>query len=270
MTADLVFEGWSDPLVLHICRNMRASDVAEIFAMRPGIDAWALYRDLALSQPAHLWFEIARPADQLEPVALFGVMGTSPGVGIAHLIGTPALTLAHARQIAARVREVLAPAMVEAGMHRIEALSLQGYTWAHRFLRTAGARAEGPPRRALGKAGEDFQCFVWLKDELPAHLITPTPERRSPMCIAPKAPKIPAVQRLAAPTSDAAQREGELERQLRRSRSGVAADILTAPWACRECCVMSLEAWGTNTPTKASSILLSRPDGSIPTICRRR
>jgi hypothetical protein len=39
----------------------------------------------------------------------------------------------------------------------------------------------------------------------------------------------PAVQRLAAPTSDAVRREGEFERLLRRSRAGAAADILTTP-----------------------------------------
>ncbi|MES2667450.1 MAG: hypothetical protein V4712_15230 [Pseudomonadota bacterium] len=48
------------------------------------------------------------------------------------------------------------------------------------------------------------------------------------MCGLPKT-QVPAVQRLAAPTSDAVMREGELERMLRRSRSGVAADILTTP-----------------------------------------
>ncbi|MEL6886892.1 MAG: hypothetical protein AAFP87_20460 [Pseudomonadota bacterium] len=37
------------------------------------------------------------------------------------------------------------------------------------------------------------------------------------------------VRRMAAPASDAMQREGEVERSLRRRRSGVAADILTAP-----------------------------------------
>jgi hypothetical protein len=169
----LAFENWSDPMVLHICRTMRAMDVAEIFAMRPDLDAWALYRDLAQSRPAHLWFEIARPDDSLQPVALFGVMGTSPGVGLAHLIATPGLRLGHAREIAARVREAVIPAMVAAGLHRVEALSLQGYGWAHRFLRAAGARPEGPPRRCLGKHGEDFQSFVWLKDELPEDLLNP-------------------------------------------------------------------------------------------------
>lgn len=48
------------------------------------------------------------------------------------------------------------------------------------------------------------------------------------MCGKPKV-QTPAVRRLAAPTSDAAMREGEFERTLRRSRSGIAADILTSP-----------------------------------------
>ncbi|MEO0380616.1 MAG: hypothetical protein AAF252_10120 [Pseudomonadota bacterium] len=39
----------------------------------------------------------------------------------------------------------------------------------------------------------------------------------------------PTVRRIAAPESDAIQREGEVERTLRRRRSGVAADILTTP-----------------------------------------
>jgi hypothetical protein len=48
------------------------------------------------------------------------------------------------------------------------------------------------------------------------------------MCGAPKV-RTPAVRRLAAPSSDAAVREGEFERALRRNRSGIAADILTSP-----------------------------------------
>lgn len=48
------------------------------------------------------------------------------------------------------------------------------------------------------------------------------------MCGAPKV-KIPAVQRLASPQSNSIVREGELERVMRRNRSGVAADVLTSP-----------------------------------------
>lgn len=48
------------------------------------------------------------------------------------------------------------------------------------------------------------------------------------MCSAPKIQQ-PTIQRIAAPQDSAAQREGELERALRRRRGGVAADILTSP-----------------------------------------
>lgn len=48
------------------------------------------------------------------------------------------------------------------------------------------------------------------------------------MCGRPKIEQ-PKIQRIAAPSSDAAQREGDYERVMRRSRNGVAADILTSP-----------------------------------------
>jgi len=48
------------------------------------------------------------------------------------------------------------------------------------------------------------------------------------MCKGPNI-SIPAVKRLASPQSDSVQRESEMERRLRRSRRGVAADILTSP-----------------------------------------
>jgi hypothetical protein len=169
MTA-LSFHVFDDLGALHVCRNMRRVDADEIFAMRPDHDAFALYRDIAGAGPRHLWLEIARPATGLQPVAIFGVIATSPGCGLAHLVATDALTAAMARQIVARVRGVMAPVMIAEGLHRIEANSLASHRWAHRFLRACGARPEGPLRRAMGKMGEDFQTFVWIKDELPPDL----------------------------------------------------------------------------------------------------
>ena len=164
----LAYHPFDDLGALHVCRNMRAVDAEEIFAMRPDHDAFALYRDIAAGGGRHLWLELARPATSLTPVALFGVIATSPGCGLAHLIGTDGLTLSHARQIVARVRHLIIPGLIETeGLHRVEANSLATHRWAHRFLLACGARLEGPPRRAMGKAGEDFQTFVWIKDELP-------------------------------------------------------------------------------------------------------
>mgnify|MGYP000748907992 CR=1 FL=1 len=165
MAARLIYEGWTDLMVLQVCRTMRAGDVQEVFAQRPDEDRWALYRDLASLGAAHLWFEVARAETSCNPTAMFGVVQTGPGTGQAHLIGTPALTLDASRQIAARIRDQVIPAMLDAGLHRVEALSLADYAWAHRFLRSTGAQCEGI-RREIGKNGEDFASFVWLKSEI--------------------------------------------------------------------------------------------------------
>lgn len=165
MIQQLVFESWTDAMALHVCRNMRPNDFKEIFAQRADDDPWALYRDMASMGPAHLWLEIARAADTAVPIALFGVMQVSPGVGVAHLMGTKGLTVHAAAQISARIREYVIPAMLEAGLHRVEAHSLAEYRWAHRFLRSTGAVCEGI-RTAVGRDGEDFACFIWLKSTI--------------------------------------------------------------------------------------------------------
>ncbi|MEL6886890.1 MAG: hypothetical protein AAFP87_20450 [Pseudomonadota bacterium] len=174
MSEALAYEGWSDPMALYLCQNMRATDQAEIYAQRPDQNAFTLYRDLAALGPRHLWFEIARPSTSMQPVALFGVAGLSPGVGTAFMFGTDELSLDHCRQIADRIRSKVIPAMLDLGLHRVHADSLAGYGWAHRFLRRAGARFEGPCW-SLGRDGEDFATFVWLRSEL-AHQYEPAIE----------------------------------------------------------------------------------------------
>ena len=161
----LTYEGWSDPLVLHLCQTMRASDAAEIYAQRPDTNAFSLYRDLAAIGRNHLWFEIARPATSMTPVALFGVAGVSPGGAQAHMFGTDALSLSHARQIADRIKSHVIPAMRDLGLHRVQAFSLADYAWAHRFLERSGARFEAPCW-SLGGSGQDFASFVWLRRDL--------------------------------------------------------------------------------------------------------
>jgi RimJ/RimL family protein N-acetyltransferase len=177
---DLAFAPLDDLSALHICRHMRAVDAEEIFAMRPDHDAFALYRDIMGAGPRHLWLEAARPATALQPVALFGVIATSPGCGLAHLIGTDDLDGFQAREIVWRIRNVMIPAMIAEGLHRVEANSLATHRWAHRFLKASGARAEGQRRRAMGKMGEDFQTFVWIKDELPPALNPDHPAHATP------------------------------------------------------------------------------------------
>ena len=165
MTDELTYEGWSDPMVLWLCQNMRASDAAEIYAMRPDENAFGLYRDMADLGPRHLWFEVARPASSMLPVALFGVAALSPGVAQAHMFGTDGMTISHARQIADRIKTHVIPAMLDLGLHRVQAHSLADYAWAHRFMRRAGAKFEAPCW-SLGGDGQDFASFVWLRRDL--------------------------------------------------------------------------------------------------------
>lgn len=161
----VVFEPWSDFDVLHVCLNMRACDAEEIFALSYEDDPWGYYRLLAAQRPLFEWFEVVRPADDITPVAIFGVSQTGPGQAVAHLAATDGFTLPMALLIAKRVRETLKPVMLEAGLHRIEALSLSSHRWAHRFLRQCGAVSEGT-RAGIGRAGEDYECFVWLKSTI--------------------------------------------------------------------------------------------------------
>jgi hypothetical protein len=152
---------------------MRACDAAEIYALRPNQNAYSLYRDMAMVRP-YLWFEVVRPVTSMTPVALFGVAALSPGVAQAHMFATDDMTIDHARQIADRVKGVVIPTLLDAGLHRVQAQSLAGYVWAHRFMRRCGARFEAPCW-SLGADGQDYASFVWLKRDLD-HLYQPQKE----------------------------------------------------------------------------------------------
>ncbi|MFK5997856.1 MAG: hypothetical protein QM492_07080 [Rhodobacterales bacterium] len=162
MTDTLRYQGWTDPMALYLCQNMRASDAEEIFAQRDRVDPYGLFCDMRMLRPASVWCDLVYPATAIQPVAIFGITLMSPGVGMAHMFGTDRLTLAQTRAIATRIREIVIPEMLQMGLHRVEALSLNNYKWAHRFLKSAGARPEGPPRLAVGKDRQDFQNFIWL------------------------------------------------------------------------------------------------------------
>jgi hypothetical protein len=171
---DLLFQEWNDLDVLHIARAMRAADRVEIGATRPDNDPWALYRDMAAARQVYWWFETVRRPSEMMAMAWFGVVATSPGNGTAFMAGTDDLSLDVARQVAARIRQVVIPALTLQGLIRVEAHSLASHAWAHRFLRRAGAVAEGPPRRNVGKRGEAFQTFVWLAPPRDAPALHPT------------------------------------------------------------------------------------------------
>lgn len=66
------------------------------------------------------------------------------------------------------IRKQMFPRLIEAGVHRIEAISLAGYDEVHAWLRTLGLEQETEPLRNFGKNGEAFVQFSKVVDVRPA------------------------------------------------------------------------------------------------------
>lgn len=71
------------------------------------------------------------------------------------------------RQITKFVRNELFPRYFGSGVHRIQAVSLDGYSQIHEWLNLIGLRREGPPMRGFGKNGEDYVMFAKVKHVRP-------------------------------------------------------------------------------------------------------
>lgn len=67
--------------------------------------------------------------------------------------------------IARFTKRNLFPNYVEAGVHRIECISIAGYEQAHKWIRLCGMKEEGV-FRGFGKNGETFHQFAWVADDV--------------------------------------------------------------------------------------------------------
>lgn len=163
----VAFGPYDPSCALRVILSMRAADAREVYASRPADDPWALFGDVHATQAASLWFEMLFRPDLLgAAVAFFGVSPRAPGVGSAYMIATDELAPLDALALARRVRRVVIPAMIAAGLRRVDCESMEGHAQAHAFLRWAGATAAAAPRRAIGRNGEDFREFAWLAADL--------------------------------------------------------------------------------------------------------
>ena len=57
------------------------------------------------------------------------------------------------------IKKQMFPRLIDAGVHRIEAFSLDGHAEVHAWLGVLGLRQETPPLRNFGKNGESFILF---------------------------------------------------------------------------------------------------------------
>ena len=61
------------------------------------------------------------------------------------------------------IKNTLFPKLRDAGIHRIEAVSMSTHTEAHRWLEALGLSQETGEMRGFGKNGESFIQFAWSK-----------------------------------------------------------------------------------------------------------
>lgn len=98
--------------------------------------------------------------DGAEPIAIGALMEHRPNVLTLGMYATdefPRIARAFTRYVK---RDLLVPA-IERGVHRIEAVSLDSHTDAHKWLRFLGLHTESL-MRGYGKGGETFVQLSWV------------------------------------------------------------------------------------------------------------
>mgnify|MGYP001157944213 CR=1 FL=1 len=92
-----------------------------------------------------------------EPVCIGGALEMWPGVLTLMLFATPEFPSV-GLEVTRFLKTELFPRHEAAGAHRIQAVSLEGYSEVHDWLASLGLEREGVMRR-FGKRGEDFVQF---------------------------------------------------------------------------------------------------------------
>ncbi len=147
--------------ILEVAMLMRATDYEEFAAVAPADNRADLTRLL-----------LARYGDRRDvlcvshkniPVAIGGALELRPRVLTLLFFATPEFAGVYA-PLTRFIKQRLFPPLVAAGAHRIEAVSMESHTDAHRWIEALGLEKEGPPMRGYGKRGESFQQFAWVGD----------------------------------------------------------------------------------------------------------
>lgn len=139
---------------LYVARNMREWDKREIYATRWTEDPIDLAGD-AMRAGAFSW--CAGIDDR--PVCVIGATPIHPGVWNVWMFATDDF-LQMAFCLTKLVRRVMIPAVVSAGFHRAECRSMDGHTYAQRWLEMLGFVREST-LVGFGRNREDFGLYVW-------------------------------------------------------------------------------------------------------------
>lgn len=160
MGSQVRIETASPDAVRAVAFKMRERDFAEFSAVSYAETRFELAEVLTArygdSPDVHVGFE------GLDPICVGGSVMARPNVITLLFFATdrfPEIALPATRYI----KKQLLPRLIEAGVHRIEAVSMAGHDDAHEWLKTLGLKQETGPMHGYGKNGEAFIQFAWSK-----------------------------------------------------------------------------------------------------------
>lgn len=143
--------------VRHIAERMRAKDAEEFLAVSHA-DTRAELTEALIDRYAGHPHGICFLHDDFEPVAIVAMVFARPNVATLMFFATDRF-----REIAISVTRFatrsLFPCYFNAGVHRIECASIDGYEHAHRWIQMLGLDDEGR-FPGWGKNGEAFRQFA--------------------------------------------------------------------------------------------------------------
>lgn len=149
--------------IVHVAAHMREADLKEFLALSPANDRAALA--LELSQRFGQRNDVFAAWHEEMPIAIGATIEARPNVltllffasdGFRHI----------GRELTKFMKQRYFPPLIEAGVHRIECVSMEGHKEAHRWIKALGLVQEGGPLRGYGKNGETYFQYAWVRDDL--------------------------------------------------------------------------------------------------------
>ena len=149
--------------VRHIVDNMRQSDIDEFQAVS-AVENVDMLRDLLVERYGEHPDGFCFLANDGAPIGAGAMIQARPNVVTLMFFATEAF-VSIANPLARFTKQRLFPRYRDAGVHRIECVSMAGYTAMHRWIRMVGLEEEAV-MKGYGRNGETFHQFAWVRDDV--------------------------------------------------------------------------------------------------------
>lgn len=144
--------------VYYVALNMRGCDYEELSELYHADTPSALAEMIAERLGGRI--DTYLVSDRGAPVAVAGAIEHRPNVLTLSFFATDGFNSV-AIPLTRFIKQRFFPPLIAAGVHRIECLSSENHSRAHRWLRSLGLTQESPPLAGFGKTGTPFISFAW-------------------------------------------------------------------------------------------------------------